>query len=400
MANRPTKKVWRSVVPYPWIREAAQVGVRGKVALLKMLIVSSAQSADRWGSEEGNPSGFRPWTEGFSHGRAITVWADLELGDCLLSARKLARDFSVTPDTIRRWLVLACEEQGWSLDTVRVGDPRVHRTLPQAALDLDGEGQDRRHTKIAIPSASKNAIPKTPSRKPLGILVKVHDYSSVTAFSDPFADEGRSEGESPYQKEKSSPYQNRPPSTPSSDSTPSQEDLHKECSNEHLSSSRSPGQPTDPVRQVFEGWKTAFEKANQTKLTDKRRIAVASRLKKDGDNFTVEELLAAIQGVKHRPDDFKNHDLEWICRTGTNVERGLEAAEETLPYLPLWKRSPGVPRRPRASRESVNSQIRAAGELLKEAKRYGQDKEVARLTEVIERLYDKASAEGDGSPTF
>jgi hypothetical protein len=87
---------------------------------------------------------------------------------------------------------------------------------------------------------------------------------------------------------------------------------------------------TDSVLVVFDHWRKVMGKEGNTVLTDKRRKAVASRLK---DGYSVADLLRAVDGCKlskfHQGENDRKtpfNDLELICRNGENVEKFRDLA--------------------------------------------------------------------------
>lgn len=81
------------------------------------------------------------------------------------------------------------------------------------------------------------------------------------------------------------------------------------------------------LQDIFEYWKEAWCKNDQSKFTDKRKKAVRARLK---EGYTVEQIKLAIYGCSVTPHnngtepkgDGRVYDcLELICRNGDNVER-------------------------------------------------------------------------------
>lgn len=91
-----------------------------------------------------------------------------------------------------------------------------------------------------------------------------------------------------------------------------------------------PGQPVDPVRQVFAHWQT--EHNHQTaKLDDKRRSRIKARL---SQGFTVDELCKAISGAKFdtwlmgkNPSNKPYDGIETLLRDAAQVEKLRDLAD-------------------------------------------------------------------------
>lgn len=84
-----------------------------------------------------------------------------------------------------------------------------------------------------------------------------------------------------------------------------------------------------PAREVFEHWCSVMQKRTNTIFSKDRQAKVKARLR---EGYTVDQLKEAITGYTHIPfnmgdnaDNRRWDDLELICRSGSNVDKGIEA---------------------------------------------------------------------------
>lgn len=77
--------------------------------------------------------------------------------------------------------------------------------------------------------------------------------------------------------------------------------------------------------EIFNYWKIAMGRSNQTKLTPGRAAKIRARL---DQGYTPDQIRAAIDGCKNTPHNMGQNqqgvmynDIELICRNGENVER-------------------------------------------------------------------------------
>jgi uncharacterized protein YdaU (DUF1376 family) len=117
-------------------------------------------------------------------------------------------------------------------------------------------------------------------------------------------------------------------------------DLDLEVKQKHTSAEPSAARVSafkTEILEVFEHWKTVFNKNSATKLDDKRKTKIAARLK---DGYTVDQIKQAINGCAASEYHVQHHhtDIELICRDAVKIDKFIEmssVAKKPSPPKPL-----------------------------------------------------------------
>lgn len=142
----------RTVVPTQWLRLACRSGHKGKRGLLALALLTEAQ----WST------GTRTW------GPYVV---QLQRGQALVSAKRLAEDLDVGRDTVRRWLGQICSEMNWKVECLLREDPRV--TVPGV-----------QSKQASNPKNNPTGNPHGNPSSRVGTLVSIRDFDALTRFPD------------------------------------------------------------------------------------------------------------------------------------------------------------------------------------------------------------------------
>ena len=117
-------------------------------------------------------------------------------------------------------------------------------------------------------------------------------------------------------------------------------DLDSNTNQKHTPAESSAGRVSafkNELSEIFNYWKSVFQKNSATKLDDKRKSKIVARLK---DGYTVDQIKQAIDGCAASEYHTQHHhtDIELICRDAVKTDKFIElstAAKKPSPSKPI-----------------------------------------------------------------